>query len=99
MNTPPEDKTILSSERFVAIKTGLIQGNEFAVTKAWERLLDQLQQEVQKITTKTSKASPIIDYNDLRYSSTFYLRCSEVRWNDNMMKLLLVRNLYILTMI
>ncbi|PSR83409.1 hypothetical protein BD289DRAFT_370015 [Coniella lustricola] len=65
MNTPPEDETILSFQRFIAIKTALIKGNELAIATSWEHLLGQLRQEVQKVSDKGLSVFPIINYDDL----------------------------------
>lgn len=75
MNTPPPDDEVLSlPKRFSKIKSDLLAGDELAITASWERLLQQLQGEVEKLTGATSSALPTINFDNIRYIAPFYSR-------------------------
>lgn len=68
MNTPPPDDKVFSlPQRFSKIKSDLISGHELDITASWERLLQQLREQVKALTGASSGAFPTINFEDLRY--------------------------------
>lgn len=58
--------------RFAAVKTQLIRGNEAAVKASWERLLVELQKETKVVRQLGSAVVPHIDYEDIDQPSEHF---------------------------
>jgi len=70
MNTPPAEADELrkpSPEKYTdGTLASLISGNEETLTASWERLLQQLRDEVNTVTRAGSNTIAMIDFKDLR---------------------------------
>ena len=53
------------SEEYAHLKTRLIKGNEEAIRQSWERLLNDLREEIPLIVEKGSKIIPEINFKDI----------------------------------
>ncbi|CAI4218580.1 unnamed protein product [Parascedosporium putredinis] len=78
MSLPDEDPIALPA-RFARVKKALISGNETAVAASWNRLLSELRNEIEVISSRGSSVIPVINFQDIRNPANVAKFSAELR--------------------